>query len=134
VGKDGGQPCLLVLDVRDARDPAPVGYFALSEPASRLCVEGNLVYVVGSESALQIIQTPFNTRRVTPPELSLSVQDGMKLQLHGRRGRHYDLECADSVDGSPWQPLPTFLLTNETAVIELPPPSGSRFFRARQVD
>ncbi len=134
VGTSGGQASLFVLDVRDPCDPAPVGYFALPEPVSRLSVDGNLVYVVGSESALQIIETPFDIRPVAPPQLSLSVHDGMKLQLHGRRGLHYDLEYADGLDGSPWQPLPMFLLTNETAVIEMPAPSGVRFFRARQVD
>ncbi len=131
---NGGSTSLLVLDVRDPRDLVPVGYHALPAGSSRVCVDGNLVCVAGESSPLQIIETPFDTRPVAPPLLSLSAQAGLKLQLHGRRGLYYDLEYADSLDGSPWQPLPTFLLTNETAVLELPAPSGTRFFRTRQVD
>ncbi len=125
---------LYVYDVRDLHEPIPVGNYTNAGTARTVWVDGNRVYLAGEDTPLQIIETPFDTRPVAPPQLALSAHDGLKLQLHGRRGLHYDLEYADGLEGFPWQPLPTFLLTNETAVFELPVAYGTRFFRVRQVD
>ena len=134
VGRSDGKSGLYVLNVRDPHDPAPVGYFELPGAASRLFVDGHLVYVVGADMPLQIIETPFDLRPVGAPSLALAEQAGLKLHLQGRRGLHYSVEHADGLTGFPWLPLQTLLLTNDNAVIELPSPSGTRFFRLRQLD
>jgi hypothetical protein len=130
----GDQVQLFVFNVHDPVQPIPVGYFTASGHAGTLWVDGNYVYVAGYDSPLLIIETPFNPQPVSLPALSLAVQNGMKLQLHGRRGLHYSVEYADGLAGFPWQPLQTVLLTNETSVIEVPSSSGMRFFRLRQLD
>jgi len=134
VGYSGEQTTLFVLDVRDPSEPIPVGCFITPGHASTLWVDGNYVYIAGYDSPLLIIETPFNPRPVVPPSLSLVDQGGMKLQFQGRRGIHYTIEYVDGLAGLPWQPLQTVLLTNETSVIEVPSPSGMRFFRLRQLD
>jgi hypothetical protein len=125
---------LYVLDVRDATEPIPVGCFSTSGHADSLWVDGNIVYVAGYGSPLLVVETPFNSQPAGPPALSLSVQNGLALQIRGRRGLHYDVEYADSLTGFPWQPLHTILLTNESAVIEVPSETATRFFRLRQLD
>lgn len=134
VGRSNGKSGLYVLNVREPHDPAPVGYFEVPGAASRLFVDGHLVYVVGADMPLQIIETPFELRPVAAPWLSLTAQDGLELHLQGRRGLHYDVEYSDGLTGFPWLPLQTLLLTNDNAVIEMPPPSDTRFFRLRQLD
>jgi hypothetical protein len=123
---------LIIFDVHDSVHPIPVGYF--TTPSCTLWVDGNFVYVAGYDSPLLIIETPFNPQPASPPALSLAQQNGLKLHLQGQRGLNYTIEYADGLLGFPWQPLQTILLTNQSSTIEVPAPSGMRFFRLKQLD
>jgi hypothetical protein len=134
VGTYGGMTRLFALDVRDPSQPVPVGYFETPGFADSLWVDGNHVYVAGYNSPLLIIETPFNPQPASPPTLSLLQQNGWKLRLQGERGFNYTVEYADGLSGFPWQPLQTILLTNQSSTLAMPTPSGTRFFRAKQLD
>ena len=125
---------LIIYDVHDSAYPIPVGYFATPGHAYSLWVDGNFVYVASYDSPLLIIETPFNPQPVSPTALSLAQQNGLKLHLQGQRGFNYTIEYADGLLGFPWQSLQTILLTNQSSTIEVPTPSGMRFFRAKQLD
>jgi Uncharacterized conserved protein len=125
---------LYVFDVRGLQEPIPVGYYTNNGNAQTLWVEGNRVYVSGTDGALEILETPFNTQPVSPPALSLAAQNGMKLLINGKRGLHYEVEYADGLSGFPWQPLQTILLTNQLQTVEVPSETGMRFFRLKQLD
>jgi hypothetical protein len=134
VGNSGGQSQLYVLDVRDPTEPIPVGHYTDATQPTALAVDGDQVYFSGSGSPLEIVGTPFNTNLVVAPVLSVSAQSGLNLFIQGRRGLHYDVEYADQLTGAPWQTLQTILLTNDSAVIEVPSGPVARFFRLKQLD
>ena len=125
---------LHVFDARDPHEPIPVGYYANAAKAETLWVEGNRVYLAGSGSSVQILQTPFNLTPPPPAWLALAPQANLHLETHGRPGLHYTVEYTDGLIGFPWLPLRTILQTNATCTVELPTPSGTRFFRLRQMD
>ncbi len=125
---------LHVFDARDAREPIPVGYYANAAKAETLWVEGNRVYLASSGSTVQVVQTPFNLAPRPPAWLALAPLANLHLETHGRSGLHYDVEYTDGLIGFPWLPLQTILQTNAICTVELPPPSGTRFFRLRQMD
>jgi hypothetical protein len=134
VGYKENESRMYVLDVRDPGEPIPVGQFTQSGQAYTIAVEGNSVYFAGAETPLKILQTPFNTAPVLPPRLSISVQSGLKLNLQGRRGLHYDLEFAGSLVSPQWQYVQRLLLTNDMMTITAPVGPGTRFFRLKQLD
>jgi hypothetical protein len=133
-GSSGDQVQLFIFNVRDPAQPVPVGYFTTPGHAGSLWVDGNHVYIVGYDSPLLIVETPFNPQPVSPPALSLLQQNGWKLRLQGGRGFNYTIEYADGLLGFPWQPLQTILLTNQSSTLTVPTPSGTRFFWAKQLD
>jgi hypothetical protein len=134
-GSDGVVAGLRVFDVRVPDDPIPVGTFSTSGSADSVWVQGNLVYLTGAAGSFNIIQTPFDTRPVTPAQLSLSKEAGLNLHLQGRRGLHYSVEATDNLAVPNWQALQTILATNETSVISVPAgPAAGQFYRVRQVD
>ena len=133
-GTSGNQAELFVFDVREPSQPIPVGYLATPGHAGTLWVDGNFVYVAGYDSPLLIIEMPFNLQPAGPPAVSLAQQNGLKLRLQGQRGFNYTIEYADGLLGFPWLPLQTILLTNQSSTLELPAPSGMRFFRLKQLD
>jgi hypothetical protein len=133
-GTSGNQAELFVFDVREPSQPIPVGYLATPGHAGTLWVDGNFVYVAGYDSPLLIVETPFNLQLAGPPAVSLAQQNGLKLHLQGQRGCNYTIEYADGLLGFPWLPLQTILLTNQSSTLELPAPSGMRFFRLKQLD
>ena len=133
-GVFGDQFELVIFDTLDASQPIPVGYFTMAGRGSALRVDGNFVYVAGYDTPLLIIETPFNVQSTGPPTLSLDTGNGLNLQVQGRTGFHYEVECADQPAGFPWQPLQTVLLTNQNQAIPLPFDSRMKFFRLRQLD
>lgn len=134
VDSDGSTMELIVFDVREPELPVPVGYYRGDGYCSAISVDGNRVYVVGYDTPMRIIQTPFNLNSAPAPELWLFGQDGMKLILRGRRGLHYALEVADDLNSPEWQSSATMLLTNDTRVLDVPEGPPQRFFKARWVD
>lgn len=133
-GSADGQSSLYVLDVRDPTEPIPVGYYTNSGQATALWVQGNWVYLTGGETPVQIIETPFTNTPVAAPIIWLSSQTGLQLHLQGRRGFHYEVEYTDALTGPPWLSLQTLLLTNDSAVVEVPADAATRFFRLRQLE
>lgn len=130
----GSESRLYVLDVRDPSEPIPVGYYTNATPCYSLCVDSNLVYFTGMDGVLDIIQTPFNPAPILPPTLKLSASPALQLELHGRRGRNYDVETAPAPGGVPWQVSQTLLLTNDTVALPITPTAAAQFYRLRQLD
>lgn len=132
-GYSGDESRLFVVDVRDPFEPIPVGYYTNVGQRYALAVEGNVVYFTGIGSPLDIIQTPFAA--TPPPErLTLSPPPQMQLGIHGRLGRHYDLETSVQPSGFPWTPIQRLFLTNATATLPISHSSSNTFFRLRQLD
>lgn len=133
-GYSGTNSQVFVVDVRDATQPIPVGYYTDASQPTALAVDGNFIFVAGPGSPLEILQTPFNTNPVAAPFLSVPAQAGFNLSIQGRHGHHYDVQYSDSLSGIAWQTLETILLTNDTAVITPPSGPAARFFRLKQDD
>jgi hypothetical protein len=127
-----GQMQLFAFDVRDPSEPIPVGYYTAEGNGTAFWVNGNYVYIVGYDSPLEIIKTPFDPSPIMTPTLSVSA--GVRLRIQGQRGRHYNVEYTDQLIGAQWQMLQTILLTNDNAVVEVPSGPAARFFRLKQLD
>jgi hypothetical protein len=120
------------VDVRDPAELIPVGYYTNVGQRYALWAERNVVYFAGSESSLEIIQTPFNSNPTLPPTLTISAPP-MQIEVHGRRGFNYTVETAPAPAG-PWQSFQTVLLTNDAFSIPLTPSAPAEFFRSKQLD
>jgi hypothetical protein len=132
-GYSGDESRLFVVDVRDPFEPIPVAYYTNVGQRYALAVEGNMVYFAGIGSQIDIIQTPFAA--TPPPErLTLSPPPQMQLGIHGRLGRHYDLETSVQLSGFPWTPIQRLFLTNATATLPITPTTPSQFFRLQPVN
>lgn len=125
---------LYVLDMRDPTEPIPVGYYTNAGQCYALGVDANLVYFTGMDSSLDIIQTPFNVAPTLPPTLKLSSSPALQLELHGRRGRNYDVETSPAPNIVPWQVAQTLLLTNDTIALPIAPTAAAQFYRLKQLD
>ncbi len=128
-GSYTNQASVYVVDVADATQPIPVGYYTGPGQPTALAVDNGWVYMAGAGSPLEILKTPFDTSPPAPPKLSVSPAGGVNLSLQGRHGRYYTVEYSDGLTGAQWQPLQTLMLTNDTVVLPISNGGGSRFFR-----
>ncbi len=132
VGYNGTNSEFFAVDVHDPTQPIPVGYYADVGQPTALAVDGNLIYIAGAGTPLEILRTPFNTSPVAAPLLALPGHSGFNLSIQGRHGQYYDVQYSDQLNGGLWQTLETILLTNDNAVITLPQGPARRFFRLKQ--
>jgi len=134
LGLSTGPSVLLVYDIREPGEPIRAGQFSFSGDEQALWVDGQYVYAASATMPLQILKTPFTVEPTAPPQLALTRPGGFKLQMQGRRGRHYAVEYAAGLTGLPWQTLQTVMLTNDTVTVPVSSAATARFFRLRQLD
>jgi hypothetical protein len=67
----------------------------------------------------------------TPPRLRIELrEDTVLLELEGEVGRLHAIEESPALDSSAWTTTASINLTNSVHILELPRPTGHRFWRA----
>jgi hypothetical protein len=123
----------LVLDVANPAEPIPVGYLVVPGHAHAVAIDGNRACLAAWDGPLQMIQTPFAAVEPPLPWLGWYRDAGLRLEVHGRPGRHYALEAASNLNDLAWQACQTLFLTNSTLRLEIPMEGGARYFRLQQL-